>query len=246
MCSPFVLKLASLCPLSARYQMNQIDGRVRLTRYGGGSSASALAENAMSSSVSMHSPQVDTELIPGSGCLLSCSEYRLLLTCECLRSCKRERSMWLMWLGTSIYASVSLGRPVHCSCGTTRNGSVPAEHRSYISCFPLVAHVIWTVLNDATWQTVGNMLAWNFDPFVLDNDERVSLVVSVSAAVRCRRRLETVKGNVLFANSNSQGLALFGHIEEFNIAPRKLCAFVTTCAQVRESLLPLCSNRDRR
>lgn len=55
-------------------------------------------------------------------------------------------------------------------------------------------------------RAVGNMLAWDFDAFLLDNDERVSLIASA--------------------------LALLGFVEKFNIPPRKLCAFATKVAQV--------------
>ena len=53
---------------------------------------------------------------------------------------------------------------------------------------------------------VGNMLSWDFDPFLLSNDERISLVVST--------------------------FTYLGFVEKFEIEPRKLCSFVTKCAQV--------------
>ncbi len=50
------------------------------------------------------------------------------------------------------------------------------------------------------------MLAWDFDAFLLDNDERVSLVVTA--------------------------LALLGFVEQFSIPARKLSAFTAKVAQV--------------
>ena len=52
----------------------------------------------------------------------------------------------------------------------------------------------------------SNMLSLDFDVFLLNNDERISFIMS--------------------------GFALFGFIEQFKISSRKLCAFIAKCAQI--------------